>query len=1024
MNKETVSNCAFERNGLKPLREMSLLIYAVIVCLWFTCCNDDYVDNVSMARNQLQVTASTTLTKSGTDLILGNYLPSGATLGVSLRPTSGGNLYDNIDYTNFLFTASGTESSQVWAPETGKPILLSNTQATAYAYFPRQAGVTDITKVPISNETETDYMYSAPAENISISNNSAAFQMSHVMSVVRIKITNGNYSGAGSIESIALKGNTAATSAKLNVMDGSLTDITGGDNLISKTGPWTLAAFVDQDLWAVPAGESSPLQFIIQVDGKSYKATSETIQLLPGKIFTYTLVLKSQDLQISSVTVTDWDIIPSIDLKPKGNLSWTKAQSGVYAVGADMSPVPLAEANASCIGVALINREKNQCLMIEKYGERNASYKEAQIAYGGYNVTIVEQMPEYADLYYSMFSWGGDNVVYENISSASTIDGTLVDQGGFDMEGENYLSSDPSTWTDGALSDFNGKENSPCMLTLLSNDKDLAAEMDCTPIGYALKYFNDSDDNQGFSDWFIPSLGQLALIMTNQEAIDQALTLIGGTPLIYERFGVGTSAYYWSSTQYNAINETVGDMASSFLVVNEEGMKGVYLYPRIYPNMLRLVRDLLGDNTRHFPEKAEDSILSNEHTINLVGDKTGLSITQRTATDGTIRLYVSPDDLNNSINSISISEGCTVEQINDFKNNRIKITLSALSADVNVTFGGVSTKVEALEINGITSGMTIKKATDSEGFLEVILKPTSSDTYINGGYFVSGAYQLISENYQVDGSLVLKMNLLSTTTLSLNGVGNFVDASTASDGVYCIWPGEKLAKYGDTFCTGVALINSVTNQKLMIEKYENENNEESTTIYENAAQLLGSNNSYDFSWGGQGRTSGTFVSSYVGAGLTKDSGYLPMADGTYDGSPNINGNPSEWIGNSGALSDFEGKSNSVIISNITDNGTSSTNCSPMAILMNAFNNSDCPASVNQGYRDWYIPSCGQLGLMWLNVVELNSALCSIGGTKLESSYWSSSESNGYTGWKVQFYNGYIKWMFKDYSARVRLVRDL
>ena len=243
MNKETVSNCAFERNGLKPLREISLLIYAVIVCLWFTCCNDDYVDNVSMARNQLQVTASTTLTKSGTDLILGNYLPSGATLGVSLRPTSGGNLYDNIDYTNFLFTASGTESSQVWAPETGKPILLSNTQATAYAYFPRQAGVTDITKVPISNETETDYMYSAPAENISISNNSAAFQMSHVMSVVRIKITNGNYSGPGSIESIALKGNTAATSAKLNVMDGSLTDITGGDNLISKTGPWSFAAF-------------------------------------------------------------------------------------------------------------------------------------------------------------------------------------------------------------------------------------------------------------------------------------------------------------------------------------------------------------------------------------------------------------------------------------------------------------------------------------------------------------------------------------------------------------------------------------------------------------------------------------------------------------------------------------------------------------------------------------------------------------------------------------------------------------
>ena len=316
MRRERLSNCANRRNEMKAYRLIVQFICAVIACLWLSGCHDDCEDNVLTNNNQLLVMVSTNSTKAGTGVIRGNYLPSGATLGVTLRPTDGGNLYDNKDYTNFLYTASGSETSQQWTPEVGKPILLSEAQATAYAYFPRQADVTDITKVPITNESETDYMYSAPEENISKSNLVASFRMSHVMSVVRVNVIKGNYNGVGAIDSVSISGQTAATSAKLNVMDGSLTDIIGSGASILKIGPWTFSTIGQLDFWAVPTGEPSKLQFTIGIDDYSMITTSEELQLLPGKIYCYTLIIDSKEMKISSVSVMDRENLPSIDQVP------------------------------------------------------------------------------------------------------------------------------------------------------------------------------------------------------------------------------------------------------------------------------------------------------------------------------------------------------------------------------------------------------------------------------------------------------------------------------------------------------------------------------------------------------------------------------------------------------------------------------------------------------------------------------------------------------------------------------------
>ena len=322
---------SFLRGVANATRTLALLSCAALTLFGLNGCDDDYVDNVSVAKNQLQIKVSTNLTKAGTGIIRGNFLPSGAVLGVSLR-ASGGGVYDGTDYTNIAYTADGTESAQTWKVDQNNPIMLSNTDGVAYAYFPRIESVSDITAVPIENASETDYMYAQPAHNISIANKTAAFEMSHVMSIIRVKVVKGTYTGTGAISEVTVKGQTAGTSAKLNVTDGSFTDVSGAGSTISKAGSWTFENFGSQDLWTVPAKASSTLTLTTTVDGNLMAATtSEPLEILGGKIYTYTLNINSSDMVISPVSVVDWDIVAKDNLNPEVKLTWDSAPDGVYA---------------------------------------------------------------------------------------------------------------------------------------------------------------------------------------------------------------------------------------------------------------------------------------------------------------------------------------------------------------------------------------------------------------------------------------------------------------------------------------------------------------------------------------------------------------------------------------------------------------------------------------------------------------------------------------------------------------------
>lgn len=236
----------------------------------------------------------------------------------------------------------------------------------------------------------------------------------------------------------------------------------------------------------------------------------------------------------------------------------------------------------------------------------------------------------------------------------------------------------------------------------------------------------------------------------------------------------------------------------------------------------------------------------------------------------------------------------------------------------------------------------------------------------------------VADSYQVKGDYALKSDVEVEVEVP--------------NGVYAITADGKLIDYNsaDATATGVALV--AGEHKFMIAKSDATND--------------GSN--YNLYW--TNNTSDLSLTNYTKSDGTNGSGYLPKPDGTFGGSTHLSDDFTTWT--NGALSDFNGKANTAVIA------AASSHAKDMCTVLNTFNASD-------SFKDWYVPACGQLALMYLNMTEINAALAKIGGTALAAArYWSSSENSFYVAWRAYFYDGFVYNNSKDGYGRVRFVRDL
>ena len=287
----------------------------------------------------------------------------------------------------------------------------------------------------------------------------------------------------------------------------------------------------------------------------------------------------------------------------------------------------------------------------------------------------------------------------------------------------------------------------------------------------------------------------------------------------------------------------------------------------------------------------------------------------------------------------------------------------------------------------ITYSMNVSTRTLRLSAYERIL-PTSTSDLENDSNFIS------SDNLKtINGESIIGEGdiIIPTKVSQLENDANYIQDDVISDGVYAVDANGKLIDYNtaDATATGVALV--AGEHKFMIAKSDATDGSNST--------LYWTNNTSDLS-----------LTNYTKSDGTNSFGYLPKPDGTFGGSTHLSDDFTTW--KAGALSDFNGKANTAVIA------AASSKAKDMCTVLNTFNASD-------SFKDWYVPACGQLALMYLNMTEINAALEKIGGTALAAGgLWSSSEYSSNIAWCVYFINGSVRNDNKDFSRRVRFIRDI
>ena len=247
---------------------------------------------------------------------------------------------------------------------------------------------------------------------------------------------------------------------------------------------------------------------------------------------------------------------------------WLTIENGVYAVSATGMPVMKEDADESCIGVALIINDAvvPQRLMIEKNETNNTTSIKAAYEADGATSTS-----------YKYFYWGMYGKDVSGITNYSQVGGGGESTGFLPRPDGTYkstphLSTDYTTWTSGALSDFSGKANTAALMEVEDTD----SYTDYANMATWCKIFNETpSENQGFNDWYIPACGQLALIHLNAAAINEALTKIGGMAF--------DTSHVLSSSECSSYNGFRVQVTSGSVDYNSK--KGNY-------NRVRFVRDI------------------------------------------------------------------------------------------------------------------------------------------------------------------------------------------------------------------------------------------------------------------------------------------------------------------------------------------------------------------------------------------------------------------------------------------------
>lgn len=147
----------------------------------------------------------------------------------------------------------------------------------------------------------------------------------------------------------------------------------------------------------------------------------------------------------------------------------------------------------------------------------------------------------------------------------------------------------------------------------------------------------------------------------------------------------------------------------------------------------------------------------------------------------------------------------------------------------------------------------------------------------------------------------------------------------------------------------------------------------------------------------------------------------PVSLSDMSGSVQISG-VTTTVDRTTALNDFAGRANTTAIIN----GSTSSNVTNTEDYAAGFCNKYSRTNANGNGLTagrWWLPSVGEMAMIWANFDKINYALSKISGaTQLQTTwYWSSTQGSATVAWHLYLSDGFMYYLWKFNQGRVRPV---
>jgi hypothetical protein len=166
----------------------------------------------------------------------------------------------------------------------------------------------------------------------------------------------------------------------------------------------------------------------------------------------------------------------------------------------------------------------------------------------------------------------------------------------------------------------------------------------------------------------------------------------------------------------------------------------------------------------------------------------------------------------------------------------------------------------------------------------------------------------------------------------------------------------------------------------------------------------------------------SIASIAVGAGIIENGRTLIVAKDQATkawATSNVTGGTTAISDRRAAIADFDGRAKTNTI--LTTLGANA----PAAKYCNEYHPSNVDsADGNMGAGRWWLPSLGEMAMIWAHVREINFVMAAISGTAIPvgSSWgWSSTEFSAAYAWRLYFNRGYFDSYGKTHEFLVRPV---